>query len=95
LSAKKVHKEIESWIQAEIKVEDLGKLLLEGLKAEKASKDGAIPDYSVRLSYIDWICTNGRYIPEKKVAGGTFSMPAPSADSLKQVFGEERPADGE
>jgi hypothetical protein len=90
---KKVHEEIESWIRANISVDDLGVCLLAGLQATKIQNKEVVDDFGARLAYIDWIATNGRYIAEKKQAGGTFQMSAPSADALKKVFGEERPAD--
>ena len=91
----KVHKDIESWIRANISVEDLGKYLLSGLDATKISNKEEVPDFGARLSYIDWIAVNGKYVAEKKVTGGTFQMGAPAQDELKKVFGENRPADEE
>lgn len=92
--SEKVHKEIESWIRANISVETIGEYLKSGLEATKISNKEEVPDFGARLAYIDWIATNGRYIPEKKVAGGTFSMPAPSQDDVRKTFSEPRPSDG-
>jgi hypothetical protein len=89
----KVHKKIETWIQANISVEELGKYLLSGLEATKISNKEEVPDFGARLSYIDWIATNGGYVAEKKVTGGTFQMGAPAQGEIKKVFGESRPAD--
>ena len=93
--SKKVHEQIESWIRANISVELLGKYLLAGLEATKIQNKEAVEDYGARLAYIDWIATNGRYIAEKKQAGGTFNMSPPSQDAVSKVFSERRPDDGE
>lgn len=82
---------VREWINKHIKMETLGAHLKAGLEATKHVYKEEVPDYSVRLAYIDWISDKGGYVPEKKVGGGTFSMPAPSQAEVDRAFGEERP----
>lgn len=91
--ADKVHKKIETWIQANISVEELGKYLLSGLEATKISNKEEVPDFGARLSYIDWIAVNGGYVAEKKAGGGTFTMVPPAQDEVRKTFSERHPSD--
>lgn len=74
-------------------VEQLGKYLLSGLEATKISNKEEVPDFGARLSYIDWIATNGGYVAEKKGGGGMFSMTPPTQEDVRKTFQEPRPQD--